>query len=45
LFGGGIEIVQGFSWVGRDSELLDFVADCGGILLTVTIMEMIRVYR
>jgi len=45
LFGGGIELVQGLPWLGRDRELLDFVADCVGILSTVIIIWLIRVTR
>lgn len=43
LFGGGIEVVQGLPRVSRDSELLDLVADCVGIVSMATIMQIVQV--
>jgi VanZ family protein len=38
--GGGIEIVQGLMKMGREADILDFVADCvgagGGVVLALT---------
>jgi VanZ family protein len=35
LFGGGIEIAQGAMGLGRDADIMDFVADCVGVLVAL----------
>jgi VanZ family protein len=35
LFGGGIEIAQGVMGLGRDADIMDFVADCVGVLIAL----------
>ena len=37
LFGGGIELAQGAMGMGRGCDILDFYADVGGVLLSVSI--------
>jgi VanZ family protein len=35
LFGGGIEIAQGVMGLGRDADIMDFVADSVGVLIAL----------
>ena len=35
LFGGGIEVAQGVMGLGRDADIMDFVADSVGVLVAL----------
>jgi VanZ family protein len=35
LFGGGIEIAQGAMGLGRDADIMDFVADSVGVVVAL----------
>jgi VanZ family protein len=40
LFGGGIEIAQGLMGLGRDADILDFVADAIGITVAMILLYL-----
>jgi VanZ family protein len=40
LFGGGIEIAQGAMRLGRDEDIMDFVADAVGISIALALLYL-----